>query len=348
MGTMKNNWWKITTILLLFFVVIYSLITWLQPGIASVSNEELKTHNEKIIVTGYNTDFTTTNESFKIPQVYLFRQNSDEGFCVNNVKVIDATHLELNFDIPKGFTGLLDLSIYYSEDALVYPSAFRIVDNDGSGESESCPNSDDKTYSPVHKNAFPNQPILQESIRNLMFHVPMWFSMMLMFIISLVASIRYLRTNDNKFDRLASMAINVGLIFGLLGVCTGSLWARFTWGHWWVYEDPKLNGSALTVIIYLAYIILRNSIQEDQKRGRLSAVYNVFSFAMMIVFIWVVPRMVDSLHPGNGGNPAFSSYDLDSSLRMVFYPAVLGWMGLSIWILNIRIRMQKIKEYLDV
>lgn len=344
---MKKNWWKIATVLLLLFTVVYTLTTWLQPGIVSVSKEELKTTDNKIIITGYNTDFTLSNESFEKPVVHLYKQNSDEGFCANQVKVIDATHLEIVFDLPSGFNGLLDLSVYYAEDALVFPSAFRVTENTNEAHSDHCKEVKDKTYSPAHKNAFPNQPILQETIRNLMFHVPMWFSMMVLFIISIVYSIKYLRSNDANHDRVAYIAIYVGLLFGLLGVATGSLWAKFTWGHWWVYEDPKLNGSALTVIIYLAYIILRNSVNEEQKRARLAAVYNVFAFAMMIVFIWVVPRMVDSLHPGNGGNPAFSNYDLDSTLRMVFYPAVFGWIGLSIWILTLRLRIQKIKEHLE-
>jgi heme exporter protein C len=266
---------------------------------------------------------------------------------VDNVNVIDKTHLEINFNLPSDYLGLLDMTVYYAEDALILPSAFRVIENKNEGDLSSCPPLEDKSYSPAHKNAFPNQPILQETIRNLMFHVPMWFSMMLLFIISIVYSIKYLRSNNENHDRVAYMAIYVGLLFGVLGILTGSLWARFTWGHWWVYEDPKLNGSALTVIIYLAYIILRNSVNEEQKRARLAAVYNVFAFAMMIVFIWVVPRMVDSLHPGNGGNPAFSNYDLDSTLRMVFYPAVLGWMGLSIWILTLRLRIQKIKKQLE-
>lgn len=347
MGKMQKSWWKITTVFLLLFAVIYSLMTWLQPGIASVSKEELKSFDNKINITGYNTDFTLSNESFEKPVVFLYKQNSDEGFCINDVKVMDETHLEINFNLPPEYSGLLDMTVYYSEDVLVFPSAFRIIENNNEGDLNFCPPLEDKTYSPAHKNAFPNQPILQETIRNLMFHVPMWFSMMLLFIISIVYSIKYLRTNNADHDRVAYMAIYVGLLFGVLGILTGSLWARFTWGHWWVYEDPKLNGSALTVIIYLAYIILRNSVNEEQKRARLAAVYNVFAFAMMIVFIWVVPRMVDSLHPGNGGNPAFSNYDLDSTLRMVFYPAVLGWMGLSIWILSLRLRIQKIKEQLE-
>ena len=62
--------------------------------------------------------------------------------------------------------------------------------------------------------------------------------------------------------------------------------------------------------------------------------------------LMVLPRMTDSLHPGSGGNPAFSSYDLDSTLRMVFYPAVMGWMGISLWLLQIRTRIDKIENSL--
>ena len=345
---MRKNWWKFLTAALLIFTVVYSLLTWLQPGIAGVSNEELKSKGNKIIITGYNTDFTLNNSTFPKPYVMLAESNKEMAFFPNDIKVIDKTHLEINFDIPDHITDhTLDLVIFYIEDTLVYPSAFRVTEQNHTAGSIATDMSDKLTHEPIRPNSFPNVPILQETIRNLMFHVPMWFCMMLLFIISIIYSIKYLRTNNAEFDRVAFMAIYVGLIFGLLGVTTGSLWARFTWGHWWVYEDPKLNGSALTVIIYLAYIILRNSVNEEQKRARLAAVYNIFAFAMMIVFVWVVPRMVDSLHPGNGGNPAFTQYDLDSALRMVFYPAVLGWIGLSVWILTIRLRIQKITEQIE-
>src|SRR5688572_15801984 len=120
---MKQNWWKIATVLLLLFTVVYSLITWLQPGIASVSNEELKSVDNKITITGYNTDFTLTNESFEKPVVFLYKQNSDEGFCVSDVTVIDKAHLKINFNLPPDYSGLLDLTVYYAEDALIFPSA---------------------------------------------------------------------------------------------------------------------------------------------------------------------------------------------------------------------------------
>ncbi len=136
------------------------------------------------------------------------------------------------------------------------------------------------------------------------------------------------------------MAIS-GFFMATLGLITGTLWARFTWGAFWV-NDPKLNGTAVTMLIYLAYFVLRGSVEDPMKRGRLSAVYNVFAFVMMIVFIGILPRMTDSLHPGNGGNPGFGGYDLNSGMRMVFYPAVIGWTLIAVWITNIRVRYQKL------
>ena len=68
---------------------------------------------------------------------------------------------------------------------------------------------------------------------------------------------------------------------------------------------------------------------------------------MMIVFIGILPRMTDSLHPGNGGNPAFGNYDLNNNMRLVFYPAVIGWILIGVWIsqLQLRIKILEIKKY---
>ena len=189
----------------------------------------------------------------------------------------------------------------------------------------------------------PAQPILHETIRNLYFHVPMWFSMMAILFISLWNSIKTLNKNDMMADIRAEQAAHVGLLLGILGITTGSLWARYTWGAWWV-ADTKLNGAAITTLIYLAYFILRGSIDEEQKRARIAAVYNIFAYIMLIVFLMILPRISDSLHPGNGGNPGFNKYDLDSNMRMVFYPAVIGWILISNWLYTIRIRIAQLKR----
>lgn len=189
----------------------------------------------------------------------------------------------------------------------------------------------------------PAQPILHETIRNLYFHVPMWFGMMTILFVSLWHSIKYLSKDDIQSDIIASQAAHTGMLLGALGLATGSIWAKYTWGAWWV-SDTKLNGAAITMLIYLAYFVLRGSLDEEQKRGRISAVYNIFAYVMLIVFLMILPRMSDSLHPGNGGNPGFNNYDLDATMRMVFYPAVLGWILLGVWIMTLKIRIEKLKR----
>jgi len=133
------------------------------------------------------------------------------------------------------------------------------------------------------------------------------------------------------------------MFYGLLGLATGMVWAKNTWGAYWT-NDPKLNSAAIGMLTYLAYLVLRNSIEDEEKRARVSAVYNIFSFPVFVVLIFVLPRLTDSLHPGNGGNPGFNSYDLDNRLRLVFYPAVIGWTLLGFWISNIATRIHILKN----
>jgi heme exporter protein C len=191
----------------------------------------------------------------------------------------------------------------------------------------------------------PRMEILHETIRNLYFHVTMWFSMIIILTASLVGSIMYLNKQEARYDSVAVETAQVGILFGILGVSTGSLWANFTWGDWWV-NDAKLNGAAITLLFYFAYMILRGSVDEPEKRARISAVYNIFSYVMLIVFLLVLPRMTDSLHPGNGGNPGFGKYDLDNGMRMVFYPAIIGWSLMGTWLVSLGMRIRKLNQTL--
>lgn len=185
--------------------------------------------------------------------------------------------------------------------------------------------------------------VLQETIRNLYFHVTMWFAMMAMLTISLGYSIAYLSTFKREYDVVATEAANVSIYFGAVGIVTGMAWANFTWGEPWP-NDPKLNGVAVGMIAYVAYFILRSSIDELSKRARIAGVYNIFAYVMFMVFVNVLPRLADdSMHPGQAGNPGFGGYDLDSNMRMVFYPAVIGWILVGVWLLNIRSRVREVE-----
>lgn len=192
----------------------------------------------------------------------------------------------------------------------------------------------------------PRLNIVNETIRATYFHVPMWFGMVFLFAMSLYYSIRYLRNPDENFDRNAEAFAHAGLAFGLLGIFTGMLWANYTWGSPW-HGDPKQNGAAIATLVYLAYFVLRGSLENQEQRARLSSVYNIFAFASMVPLIFIIPRLSDSLHPGSGGNPGFNMYDLDSRMRLVLYPAVLGWFIIGYWLATNRVRAKALEERIN-
>jgi len=183
----------------------------------------------------------------------------------------------------------------------------------------------------------PDLPVIRETIRNLFYHVCMWFAMFTMFGTSLVYSIKYLSGFQLKDDLKASETVYTGIFFGILGLVTGMIWAKFTWGDFWT-NDPQLNGAAVSMMAYMAYVVLRSSIDEQSKRARISAVYNIFAFMLLVIFLGVLPRLADSsLHPGKGGNSS-TMEGLDMKMRMVFYPAVAGWIIVAFWLTQLRLR----------
>ncbi|KGE15342.1 cytochrome c biogenesis protein [Sphingobacterium deserti] len=189
----------------------------------------------------------------------------------------------------------------------------------------------------------PVLPILHETIRNVYFHVPMWFAMVTLYLISVIYSVKYLSSGKTSHDLMAVEAVNTGIIFCAIGLLTGMLWANITWGEPWP-NDPKLNGSAIATLMYLAYLVLRNALEEEQKRAKISAVYNIFAFPVMIVLLYILPKMTDSLHPGSGGNGTFRDLDMNSQMRPIFYISVIGWILIGIWIFTLRYRLRLLEN----
>ncbi len=189
--------------------------------------------------------------------------------------------------------------------------------------------------------------LLHETIRNIYFHVGMWFGMIFILFAGLVFSIRYLLRNDPSDDMKAYAAVLVGLLFGALGLLTGMIWAKFTWGSFWV-NDPKLNGAVVGVLTYLAYVVLRGSVDDRDKKARLAAVYNVFAFVLFFIFIMIIPRLASaSIHPGLEGNPALVPGDLDPRMRKVFFPAIAGWFIMAWWLFSVLYRTMRIHQKIE-
>ena len=199
----------------------------------------------------------------------------------------------------------------------------------------------------------PHVPALQETIRNLYFHVCMWFAMMILFSISLYNAIMYLRHFDLKYDVNARQYAAVGIVFGMLGYSTGAIWMSYTWADpnnpafqsfSAIAREPKLIGAAIGLLVYFAYMVLRDSINDMDKRARISSVYNIFAYAMLFPSIWIIPRILPSLHPGQEGNPALNTSDIDGRMRLIFYPAVIGWTLLGVWITTLKIRLKLLND----
>ena len=345
--TTSKGVWAIRTagLAILAYTFAMTFLVPLGPGIQDVVVTQTELTDEggvyEVEVIGHGTHFSKT-----APRVFLLRGKG--ALNATAVKSMDDTHLKCRVRLPavipspsfdvyvnNEIDGTMSYANGFFASGLKVVSKATLPEDPGVLENLSASNLG------FH---FPFQPNIMESIRNLMLHVPMWFTMFLLMGISFAQSIRTLRLGgDPDRDLRAVASVKVGLWFGVLGLLTGSLWARFTWGAWWV-DDPQLNGAFVTVMVYAGYLVLRGSVQDAKLRSRLSAVYNLFGFCLLVVLLMVLPRFTESLHPGKGGNPAFSSYDLDSALRAAFYPAVLGWMILGTWMYSLQLNMERLTQ----
>ncbi|GMQ81924.1 MAG: cytochrome c biogenesis protein CcsA [Rhodothermia bacterium] len=191
----------------------------------------------------------------------------------------------------------------------------------------------------------PRINILEHTARNLYFHVPMWFTMMAAVGVSGYHSFRLLQTGSLIRDIRAMQAARVGAWFGVLGLLTGIIWSKFTWyvgtDVWWNF-DPRQTMASLQLLIYGAYFVLRSALEDPDRRAKIAAVYNLFAATTTPFLLYVIPRQLESLHPGAEGNPAFSEIT-EPVMRLIFYPAIIGFIGLF-WVLYTqRVRIAWIK-----
>lgn len=340
---MKQNWWKILGVLLWIYVLIAGFLVPLKPGVYDISPRSVKSGESIAIhIEGYNTNFKKGDMGL----AGFLKIDSVSGIKASAIDIVDERNMVAKFDIPNQKIGeslfqKATLLLSNTEDgAFVYPDGITIDQREGaSGLPTNVIALPYEQLNPKQGFNFPFRNILYETVRNTFFHVSLWFSMFILLIVSLVYSIKVLRNNNYQDDFKASAFTKVAILFGLLGLATGSIWARYTWGKFWT-TDIKLNMSAIAMLIYLAYLILRSSIQDEDKRARVSAAFNIFAFVALIPLIFVIPRLTSSLHPGNGGNPALGGEDLDNTLRMVFYPAIIGLTLLGVWMAQLKYRFE--------
>lgn len=188
---------------------------------------------------------------------------------------------------------------------------------------------------------FPVIPGLEQKARILFFHVPMSWTAVLAFAVSMVFAIRYLATKNQDNDIRSVSSAGLGFMFCLLATVTGSIWAKFNWGSFWNW-DPRETSIFVLLLIYGAYFALRSALDDEQKRATLAAVYAIIAGVTVPFFIFIMPRIMASLHPEPIVNTE-GKIHMNGTMLTVFLSSLAGFTALYVWMLNLRIRLARIE-----
>ncbi len=183
-------------------------------------------------------------------------------------------------------------------------------------------------YSPVEK-------VIGITYRSIFFHIPSAWIAVVAFAVSLVGSILFLTKNDLKYDRFAHRSVEIGLLFSIIATLTGSVFAYYTWGSAWNW-DPRETSIIILIIMYAAYLLLRNSISKPKLRPRIAAVYSIIAFLTVPFLVFILPRVTSSLHPesiGGGG--------LTGGMWIGLAGMLIGFTLIFILLLDLAVRIDK-------
>lgn len=187
------------------------------------------------------------------------------------------------------------------------------------------------------------QQSLGEVSRIFYFHVPVAWVSVLAFLVSMLNSIRYLKTKDLLYDVKSSSSAQIGLLFAFLATVSGSIWASVSWGSYWNW-DPRQVSIFILLLIYGAYFALRSAIMENERKATLAAVYSILSFITVPFLIFVIPRVFQSLHPATSVVDENLKIQMSTKVSLVFFPALIGFTLLFFWIWSLQVKISQATE----
>ncbi len=188
----------------------------------------------------------------------------------------------------------------------------------------------------------PAEGFVGESSRIVFFHVPCAWTASLAFVVAAAYSLAYLARRSPRHDAIASAAVRLGLLFAVLALVTGSLFARIMWGSYWNW-DPRESSFLLLIFLYAAYLFLRNSIEDPERRAKIAAAYALFAAVLMPFLVFVAPRVTQSLHPQTVINPQ-GKILMDTPTKTVFFAGLLGFSALFLWMLSLESRVSRLRS----
>ena len=168
------------------------------------------------------------------------------------------------------------------------------------------------------------------------------------FLLSVVGSVVYLVKRDLDWDRVAQAAIEVGLVFGLGTVVTGMFWAKPTWNTYWTW-DPRLTTSTITVLVYIAYLLFRNGIDNRRTRARFGSIYAILAF-LSVPLTFFSARFFRSIHPvvfGNENPDAQGSFAIGAqTMQQTLMFSIIGFCVLFSVLVILRWRQLRMEDNL--
>jgi len=188
----------------------------------------------------------------------------------------------------------------------------------------------------------PAEGFVGESSRIVFFHVPCAWTASLAFLVAAAYSIAYLARKNPRHDAVAAAAVRLGLLFAILALVTGSLFARIMWGSYWNW-DPRESSFLLLIFLYAAYLFLRSAIEDPERRAKISAAYALFAAVLMPFLVFVAPRVTQSLHPQTVINPQ-GKILMDTPTKAVFFGGLFGFSALFLWMLSLETRASRSLE----
>lgn len=180
------------------------------------------------------------------------------------------------------------------------------------------------------------------------YHVATAWVGMLGFGVAMVAGIAYLRTGNRKWDIVGLAAVEISLVFFFIAIVTGSIWARPIWNAWWTW-DPRLTTATIVELVYAAYLLLRQGIEDPDRRARFGAVYAILGFiSVPLTFLSI--RIFRTIHPvviGDSDPTASGSFDMTAKMLQTFLFGLFTFSVIFITLLWHRIRLGKLADTVE-
>jgi len=177
------------------------------------------------------------------------------------------------------------------------------------------------------------------------FHVASAWVGMLSFIVAAVVGILYLSREEIKWDTIGLSSVEIGLVFSIIAVVSGSIWARPIWNTWWTW-DPRLTTTTIMIFVYAAYLMLRSGIDDPDKMARFGAVYAIIGF-VSVPLTFFSARLYRTIHPviiGSNQPGATGSFDMTASMQFVFFFSLVSFSFIYLDLLWHRVRLGILQE----